>query len=177
MQSVAVGDCEYSHYIRLFTRGRSGRRCVFRIAQLGVFAHKCAVRFGRDFLATGSPSGCYGRDNQSFDQWCRRQNDPLTHLWVIDEIEGELGTENRTAEVHEHDDAGGAVNLLDRLFDADGVGAERHLVQARGDRDGDRAAVQHLACECHGGSGQGMAVRHNDDTDEAIGRFVFRCCH
>jgi hypothetical protein len=29
------------------------------------------VGFGGDFFAAGSPGGSYGRDNQSFDEWCR----------------------------------------------------------------------------------------------------------
>ena len=71
VQSVAVGDCEHRHHIRRITCDRRGRRCVFGIAQLSVFTHKCAVGFGGDFLAAGSASGGYGRDNQSFDEWCR----------------------------------------------------------------------------------------------------------
>jgi len=70
VQSVAVGDGEHRHHIRLFS-DRGGRRWVFRIAQVGVFTHECAVGFGGDFLAAGSPGGSYGRDNQSFDEWCR----------------------------------------------------------------------------------------------------------
>jgi hypothetical protein len=71
MQSVAVGDCEHRHHIRRFTSGRRGWRCVFWIAQLSVFAHKCVVGFGGDFLAAGSASGRHGSDNQSFDEGCR----------------------------------------------------------------------------------------------------------
>jgi hypothetical protein len=29
------------------------------------------VGFGGDFVAAGSSSGSYGRNNQSFDEWCR----------------------------------------------------------------------------------------------------------
>jgi hypothetical protein len=177
VQAVLVGDCEDRHYIHLFTSDRRRQRCVLRPAELSVFTHKCAVGLSGDFVAASSTSGSYGRGNQSFDKWCGRQNDSLPNGWVIDEIEGKFSAENRAAEIHEHDDTGRAVNLLNSFLDADGVRAEGYLVQARGDRDRNRAAVQHLGCESHGGPGQSAAVRDNDDADEVCGRFVFRCCH
>ncbi len=177
VDSVAVGNCEHGHEIRLLVCDRPGRRCGIRTAQLSVFAQECAVGFGSDFLPAGSTSGRDSRDNQSFDEWCRRQNNPLTHLWVIDEIDGQFRAENRAAEVHQHDDTRRAVNVLDRLFDADGVSAEGHLVQACGHRDRDRTAVQHLGCQRDGGSGQCVAVRDDDEADEVSGRIAFSCCH
>ena len=85
---------------------------------------------------------------------------------VVQEVQGELGAEHRAAEVHQHDDAVRAVGRArSPSAIADGVGAERRLVQPGRDLDPHRPAVQHLAGQRHRGVGQRPAVGDDDQPD------------
>ena len=77
---------------------------------------------------------------------------------VVEQIEGELGAEQRAAQVEQDDDAVRTVDAFDRFLHLDGVGAQRRLVQARGDRDVRTVPVQHLLGEFDRGPRERSAV-------------------
>ena len=81
------------------------------------------------------------------------------------QVEGQLGAQHGAAEVHQHDDAGGTVDALDGLHDADRVGPERRVVEAGRDLDPQRAAVQHLRRQRDRGAGEHATVRDDDQAD------------
>ena len=117
-------------------------------------------------LAAGSAGGGDGGDDEPSTSGAGESSDPLAGRRVVEQVEGELGAEHRAAQVHEHDDAGRAVDLLDGLLDLRRRPCRTWSRRARRrPRCADRAAVQHLRGQRDRGPGQRPAVRDDDDAD------------
>ena len=100
-----------------------------RLGQVCGLAHQGVAGLGRDLRAARSPGRGDGRDHEPLDDGRRRQRHPVPRGRVVEEVEGQLGAEQGTAEVHQYDDAARTVGALDRRADAHRVGPQRRLVQ------------------------------------------------
>jgi hypothetical protein len=130
---------------------------------------------GVDVAADAGSAGSGHRgDDQPFDERCRAEQHAVGAA-IAEQFERELGAEHGTAEIHEHDDAGRAVDLFDGRLDLHGVGAERRVVQSGGNGDARLLAVQHLGGEADRGVGKCAAVRDDDEADAA--HHLVTCAH
>lgn len=111
-----------------------------------------------------------GRD-QSLHQRRRADPDPAGQAG-IEELQRHLRGQNRAAEVDEDEDAGIGVGggALDRRGDRGGVGAERRVVQARGDLHPRGPPGGEITGERGGRPGQRPVVRDDDDADHRPAR-------
>ena len=139
------------------------------LGQVRGLAHQGVAGLGRDLRAARSPGRGDGRDHESLDDGCRRQRHPVPRGRVVEEVQGQLGAQQGTAEVHQYDDAARTVGALDRGADAHRVGPQRRLVQPGRHLDPQRPAVQHLLRQHDRGLGQRPAVGH-DDESHLLGR-------
>ena len=151
--------------------GRRLRRPAFRRrgrrGEMRRLARQRRRRLRRDLGAVGAAGRGHRRDDEPLDERGRAQEHPGA-LLVVEQLDGQLGREQRAAEVHQHDDAPALVGGRDRLRDPARVGPEGVRVQARRDLHGHAAAVQHLARQRDRGVGERPAVGDHDDPDPPV---------
>ena len=142
---------------------------VRRRRQVRGLAHERVASLGRDLGPAGPTRRRDRGDDEAFDDRGRRESHAVPHRRVAQQVERKLGAQHGTAEIHEYDDAVGAVRPLDGLHDADRVGAEGRFVKTGGHLDPLRTAVQHLRGQRHRGMGQRAAVGDDDQPDAVLG--------
>ena len=149
------------------------RRSGLVDVRFGVFFWRCQVgllgrqrrhRFGRDLGRGGARVGGHRGDDQPLDERRRAQHDAAAAV-VVQEVQGELGRQDRAAEIHQHDDPVALIRSTDGVLDGDGVGPEGAVVEPGGDLDGRLTTVQHLGGQCHGGVRERPAVGDHHDAD------------
>ena len=145
------------------------RGVVCRPRQVRGLAHQRVASLGRDLGPAGPARRRDRGDDDTFDDRRRREGHPVPHRRVAEQVERQLGAQHGAAEIHEYDDAVAAVRPLDRLHDADRIGAEGRLVETGGHLDPLRTAVQHLRGQRHRGIGQRATVGDDDQPDAVLG--------
>ena len=165
VQAVQVGHREATDDLLAPRLGLFVGGHVVGTGQVRGLAHQRGSGLGGDLGAARTARGSDRGDDQALDDRRGGEQDPVAGRRVVEQVEGQLGAEDGTAEVHQDDDPGRAVDLLDRLLDPDGVGAEGVLVEAGSHLDVHRAAVQHLAGQADSGPRQGSAVGDDHDAD------------
>ena len=120
---------------------------------MGLLTGERGGRFGRHLGGGAAAGSSDDRGDEAFDEGRRAEDDPAPG-GAVEQVECELRAEDGAAEVEEHDDTIRTVDAFDRLLHLDGVGAQRGLVQSRGQRHGRPAAVQHLPGQLDRGAGE-----------------------
>jgi hypothetical protein len=165
VQTVPVGDREHADDLVADRRRRDLGRVLVGNGQVRRLAEQGVARLGGDLGPARSTGRRHRGDHQALHDRGGREDHPLADRRILQQVQRQLGTEHGAAEIHQDDDAVGPVDLLDRVLDLYGVGAERRLVEAGRDLDPYPAAVEHLTRECQRSPGQCPAVGDDDDAD------------
>jgi hypothetical protein len=169
VKSVGVLESEHPDDLVPTDLDRVRLPAVVRNGQVGHLAQQRSSRLGRDLCSGGAARGGHRGDDQAFDEGRGRQGHPVADGGVRKQVEGELGAEQRAAEIHEDHDTVRAVRPLDRFHDADGIRPEGRVVKSRRHLDRHRASVQHLSRQRDGSVCERTTVGDHDETNPGLG--------
>ena len=123
-------------------------------------------RFLIDFNQRGAGGGAHHGRQQSLHQGCGTDHDPFGKV-TVQELDRQLGAEQRAAEIEQHEHTIGRINRGDRQSDRRSIGPETAIVHAGGHRNSGCIRRDHLLGQGHYVVGQRTAVRDDNDSDHA----------
>ena len=147
-------------------RGRGGHDGVRR-AQVRQLAQQGGRGLRGDLVAVRAARGGDRRHDEPFHHGGGREQDPVAGGRIRQQLQRQLGAQDRAPEVHQDHDTGRAVHLLDGRGDLHRVRAQGGLVQPGGHGDAHLTPPDHLLGQLDGRDRQRPAVRDHHQTDAA----------